>query len=148
MFIEIKEKKEDFLPLLLLADEQEDMIFRYLYRGRLFAFYEGEQLVSVSVVTDEGEGLCEVKNLAVAPEFQRRGYGSRMLSFLKQEFTTTFHRMQVGTGESPLTLPFYEANGFVYSHRIENFFTDNYDHPIWEEGILLRDMVYLSCDLR
>ena len=30
---EIKENKKQFLPLLLLADEQEDMIDRYLNKG-------------------------------------------------------------------------------------------------------------------
>lgn len=30
---EIHENKKQFLPLLLLADEQEDMIDRYLERG-------------------------------------------------------------------------------------------------------------------
>ena len=32
---------------------------------------------------------------------------------------------------------------FVRHHRIENFFIDNYDHPIVEAGVLLKDMVYL-----
>ena len=31
-----------------------------------------------------------------------------------------------------------------FSDRVENFFTDNYDHPIYEEGKLLTDMVYLK----
>ena len=29
-------------------------------------------------------------------------------------------------------------------HRVERFFTDNYDHPIIEDGIQLVDMVYLK----
>lgn len=33
---EIKANKKQFLPLLLLADEQEDMIDRYLDRGTNF----------------------------------------------------------------------------------------------------------------
>lgn len=50
-------------------------------------------------------------------------------------------------GDSPLTVPFYEACGFVRHHRIENFFIDNYDHPIVEAGVLLKDMVYLRRSL-
>ena len=34
--------------------------------------------------------------------------------------------------------------GFIDSHRVERFFTDNYDHPIIEDGIQLVDMVYLK----
>ena len=52
--------------------------------------------------------------------------------------------LQVGTGDSPLTIPFYEKCGFVLSHIIPNFFTDNYDHPIYEGGVQLVDMVYLQ----
>ena len=28
------------------------------------------------------------------------------------------------------------------SHRVKNFFTDNYPQPIWDDGVLLTDMVY------
>ena len=52
--------------------------------------------------------------------------------------------MLVGTGDSPLAIPFYENCGFTYSHRIPDFFTDNYDHPIYEAGKQLKDMVYLK----
>ena len=34
--------------------------------------------------------------------------------------------------------------GFVRSHIMPNFFTDNYDHPIYEDGVQLVDMVYLQ----
>lgn len=49
----------------------------------------------------------------------------------------------MGTGDSPLSLGFYHACGFIDSHRVERF-TDNYDHPIIEDGIQLVDMVYLK----
>ncbi len=43
-----------------------------------------------------------------------------------------------------MTIPFYEKCGFIYSHSIKNFFTDNYDHPIYEAGTQLIDMIYLQ----
>jgi len=55
--------------------------------------------------------------------------------------------MIVGTGEVLAILSFYENCGFEKSHSIKNFFTDNYDHPMFEEGIQLIDMVYLKKDL-
>ena len=33
--------------------------------------------------------------------------------------------------------------GFVRSHSVPHFFTDNYDHPIYEDGVQLVDMIYL-----
>ena len=50
----------------------------------------------------------------------------------------------MGTGDSPRTIPFYKACGFRESYRVPDFFTENYDHPIYEDGVLLRDMVYLE----
>lgn len=148
MICQIKERKKDFLPLLLLGDEQESMIDRYLERGDLYALFLEERAIAVAVVTDEGDGLCELKNLAVDETFRRQGYGSYLLNELCSRYAEQFHTMQLGTGESPLTLPFYEANGFVISHRIPHFFLDHYDHPIIEAGVLLVDMVYLKKRLK
>ena len=59
----IKKNKKDFLDLLLLADEQENMIEKYLFRGEMFALYEND-LKSICVVTEENDHACEIKNLA------------------------------------------------------------------------------------
>lgn len=140
----IAQDKKRYIDLLLLADEQESMIDRYLERGDMYAGIEGERAVCVCVVTDEGEGVLEIKNLAVAPEKQGHGYGRVMIDFVARTYRDRFSVLRVGTGESPLTLPFYEKCGFEIAGRIENFFTDNYDHPIIEGGVLLRDMVILE----
>ena len=66
-----------------------------------------------------------------------------MIDFIIKTFKGQYDILQVGTGDSPMTIPFYEKCGFVRSHTIPNFFTDNYDHPIIERGIQLVDMVYL-----
>lgn len=141
---EVKDNKKRYLPLLLLGDEQEDMIDRYLERGTMYALKDGGAVRAVCVVTDEGDGTLELKNLAVAPECQRRGYGRRMVDFLCEACRGRYRRLLAGTGDSPLTLPFYEACGFCRSHVIPNFFTDHYDHPIFEGGRQLVDMIYLT----
>ena len=78
---EIHENKKQFLPLLLLADEQEDMIDRYLERGTMYVLEDGG-VKAECIVTDEGGGILELKNLAVEPEAQRRGYGKALIDFL------------------------------------------------------------------
>ena len=50
--------KKEFLDLLLLADEQESMIDRYLERGDMFVLYD-DGLKALCVVTREGEGVYE-----------------------------------------------------------------------------------------
>ena len=86
----------------------------------------------------------EIKNIAVYPEFQGKGYGKKLLDFLEKFYSEDFDILQVGTGDSPLTIPFYEKCGFKQHHVIKNFFTENYDHPIIECGVQLVDMIYLQ----
>lgn len=139
--------KKRFLDLLLLGDEQESMIDRYLEDGALYALYDGNPKIvrAVCVVSDNRNGDFEIKNIAVAPDSQRKGYGRAMVEWVCNRYAPLGRRMLVGTGDSPLTLPFYEACGFRVCGRIPNFFVDNYDHPIVEGDRILRDMILLEC---
>lgn len=143
---EVTGEKKRYLPLLLLADEQESMIDRYLDRGTMFVLDDGG-IKGECVVTDEGDGVLEIKNLAVEPACHRMGYGKALIDYVAARYRGQYSILQVGTGDSPLTVPFYEACGFVRSHKVENFFTEHYDHPIYEGGVRLTDMVYLRREL-
>lgn len=144
MIKEIHTDKKRFLPLLLLGDEQEDMIDRYLPGSMMFVLYDGAVAIGECVIQDLGKGIVEIKNIAIMPEYQHRGYGRMMIDFVESRFRITHSVLQVGTGDSPLTIPFYEKCGFIRTHIIKNFFTDNYDHPIYEDGVQLIDMIYLQ----
>ena len=140
---EVNDNKKQFISLLLLADEQENMVECYLEKGAMYVL-EDNEVKAECVVTDEGNGILEIKNIAVVPEYQGKGYGKTLLDFLVRKYTGLYSVLQVGTGDSPLTVPFYEKCGFVRSHKVSRFFTDNYDHPIYEGGVQLVDMVYLQ----
>ena len=139
----VEKNKKQHLGLLLLADEQEDMIDRYLERGTMYVL-EDDGVKAECVVTDEGDGILELKNIAVKPDCQGKGYGKAMVDFLIRTYKGQYTLLQVGTGDSPSTIPFYESCGFRRHHLIKNFFTDHYDHPIYEYGVQLVDMVYLQ----
>lgn len=141
--IEIDGNKKAYLPLLLLGDEQENMIDRYIDRGRMFAV-DDNGIKAVCVVTDEGNQILEIKNIAVEPDCQRKGYGKALVDFICEKFKDEYSTLQAGTGDSPLTVPFYEKCGFERAHIIKNFFTDNYDAPIVEGGKQLADMIYFK----
>ena len=172
LVVEIKiviENKKQFVDLLLLADEQESMIDKYLERGELFALYDEvdydnddnddanddgdndndshDDLKSICVVTRESPDTCELKNIATYEKWQGRGYASKLIQHISSFYKGKYKTMLVGTGEAPSIIRFYEKNGFALSHRKHNFFIDNYDHPIFEEGIQLVDMVYLKKEL-
>ena len=141
--VEIKENKKAYLPLLLLADEQESMIDRYLERGKMYAVLDSEVL-AVAVVTDEGQRTLEIKNIAVSPKAQGKGLGRRMIEEIVHLYRGQYETLIVGTGDSPLTIPFYEKCGFEKFAVVPDFFTEHYDHPIYEDGKQLTDMVYLK----
>jgi Predicted P-loop ATPase fused to an acetyltransferase len=139
----IEANKKLYIKLLLLADEQENMIDRYLERGTMYALADNEA-IAVCVVTDEGSGVLEIKNIAVDPKRQKQGFGSTLIDFIIKEYKNDYHILQVGTGESPEIINFYEKCGFRQSHRVKNFFIDHYDHPMYEDGVQLVDMIYLQ----
>lgn len=124
--------KKAYLDLLLLADEQEDMIDKYLDRGDMFIL-DDNGVKAECVVTQEAEGIYELKNIAVNPSAQRKGYGKALLEYVFDYFSDCT-RMLVGTGDVPSSLGFYHKCGFSESHRVKNFFTDNYDHSSAESA--------------
>lgn len=138
--------KKQFLDLLLLADEQENMIDRYLPGGDLFALYDGD-LKSVCVVVPINSETCELKNIVTYEKYQGKGYGRALISYIFDIYKNNYKTMLVGTGETPAILSFYESCGFEKSHRVKNFFTDNYDLPMFDGEIQLVDMIYLKKNL-
>jgi GNAT superfamily N-acetyltransferase len=140
----VENNKRQYMDLLLLADEQENMIEKYLDRGTLFALYDGD-LKSICVVTGEGGGNYEIQNLATYEKYQGKGYGRSLIDHVCGCYKGKGAVMYVGTGDS--LVPFYEHSGFTFSHRIENYFVEHYDKPIFEAGMQLIDKVYLKRSL-
>ena len=141
--IEVTENKKQYLDLLLLADEQENMIDRYLNKGKMYVL-DDNGIKCECVITNEGNDVLEIKNIATVPELQGKGYAKTLIDFIIEKYRGQYDVLQVGTGDSPLTIPFYEKCGFIRSYTIPCFFTDHYDHPIYEAGVQLVDMVYLQ----
>ena len=142
----IIENKGLFMNLLLLGDEQESMILKYLERGELFALYDTD-LKTVCVVTQEDENTCEIKNIATYEKEQEKGYGSLMIKHIIDYYKDKCDTLLLGTGEDDKILSFYKKHGFVYSHTVKDFFIDNYDHEMFEKGKQLKDMIYLKINV-
>lgn len=141
---QVTENKRDYMDLLLLADPQEDMIERYLDSGELFVLSENGDILTVCIVLPGKNRSCELKNIATAVQYQRKGYGRYMISYICEHYSGQYDVMYVGTGNSRKTLDFYERCGFINSHIAANFFTEHYKEPIYEDGIRLVDMIYLK----
>ncbi len=112
----------------------------------LFALFD-DDLKTVCVVLGVDQETCELKNIATYEKYQGRGYARALIKFVSDYYKKSYKTMLVGTGETPAILLFYESCGFVKSHSIKNFFIDNYDHPMFEDGIQLVDVIYLKKNL-
>ena len=71
---EIINDKKQYLDLLLLADEQEDMIDRYLERGTMYVLEE-DGVKAECVVTDESSGVLELKTSLWNRRFRGKDMG-------------------------------------------------------------------------
>lgn len=74
----------------------------------MYVLFEDNIAISECVVTDEGNKVLELKNLATDPKYQHQGYAQKLVEFIEQKYKNDFDILQVGTGDSPLTLPFYK----------------------------------------
>ena len=79
--IEVKENKKQYLDLLLLADEQEDMVDRYLDNGKMYVL-DDNGVKCECVITDKENDILEIKNIATVPEYQGKGYANGRMSRL------------------------------------------------------------------
>lgn len=55
--------------------------------------------------------------------------------------------MIVGIGDVFGVFVFYKSCGFEYFYCIKGFFMENYDYFIIDNGVLLKDMIYLKCKI-
>ena len=141
---EVNSNKDDFMEILLIGDEEVSMINKYLEQSTIFALYDNDILTSICAVMEVDSETVEIKNLATYPEYQNKGYASKLLNFVFDRYKKDFKAVILGTGENEKTLNFYKKRGFIQTRRIKNFFTDNYSNPIFENGKQLVDMIYLK----
>ncbi len=144
---EVTSNKADYMEILLIGDEDELMINKYLEQSTFFVLYDNDILTSICAVIEIDSETVEIKNLATYPEYQNKGYASKLLDYVCNRYKEKFRTVILGTGENETTLNFYKKRGFVETRRIKNFFTDNYSHPIVENGKQLVDMIYLKKSL-
>lgn len=147
MIKRIYRRKEDFMPLLIIGDEQVSMIKKYLGKCHLYAEFIGKKAISVCAVIKVDNTTLEVKNLAVLPSMQNKGFGKRILTYIENRYKRSYKTVILGTGDSKQTVSFYEKCGYKRYSVIKNFFTDNYDHPIYENGKQLVDMIYFKKEI-
>jgi ribosomal protein S18 acetylase RimI-like enzyme len=135
--------RSEFLPYLLLADESESVVKEYIADGEMFAIIDDSGSVAgVALFMEESEGVVELKNIALDPQFRGRGLGKRVIALACELYRVEgFHKMIVGTANSSIAnIAFYQKAGFRMAEIRKDFFL-KYPEPIFEDGIQAVDMV-------
>lgn len=136
------------IHLLLEADPSEDSIKKYLDTSLCYLALKSDVPVGVCVLGHIGDATLELYNIAVSPSAQNHGIGTELLRHVIAEAKAKgFGRIELGTGTFGYQLAFYQRAGFRVEAVIKNHFVDNYDEPIFESGIQLRDMLRLALAL-
>ncbi|WP_342441864.1 GNAT family N-acetyltransferase [Lysinibacillus sp. FSL K6-0057] len=140
--------REAFLPQLLLADESEVAVRKYLDTGTLYKINCGEMLVGVALVVPQTDTTIELKNIAIVPKYQGKGIGKEILRQLTEKCQKDgYQTVLVGTANSSIdNIAFYQKAGFRME-AIEKDFFSHYPEPIYENGIRALDMIFFSKQL-
>lgn len=135
------------IELLLEADPSVEKLKGYLPSSRCFvAILEGKP-VGAYVVQRIAPAVYELMSIAVSPEYQRKGIGSKLLrNAVSIVYDMGARRLEVGTGTFGYQLTYYQREGFRVFAVERDFFLVNYEEPIFENGIQLKDMLRLAVD--
>ncbi|RIN30911.1 N-acetyltransferase [Staphylococcus succinus] len=146
MIEKIDSIKEAPFSLLLLADPSKEFILEHLRKGECFVFKENMEIIGCYVLREVSTESVEIVNIVVAESKQNLGIGKKLLAnacdYAKEK---GYIEICVGTGNSSVQpLLFYQKSGFRIKSIDFGFFERNYEDPIYEHGILCRDMICLS----
>jgi ribosomal protein S18 acetylase RimI-like enzyme len=136
--------------LLLLADETVEAINKYIFDCEIYVLERENRVIAEYVLERLNGDEVEIKNIAVAPDFQGQGIGKLLLrDAVDRAKGRRFKTIIIGTADASIKLlSFYQKEGFGAFGVKRNFFVDNYPQPIYEEGKQLLDMVMLKKELR
>lgn len=136
--------------LLLLADESEESVADYAGRGTTYAACRRRADPRPVRIAPYAAFTAEVVNIAVAPEYQRRGIATALLQHaVRTARDAGFRLLEIGTGDIGAgQIALYERCGFVRCGIDEDYFRKHYPAPIFENGVECRHMVRLRMELR
>lgn len=137
------ENKMDFDQLLTESDPNINLVRDYLKHGTLYGYFVNNEPVSF-IVVEIIDGNVEIKNLLTLLEHRGHGYAKALVKFIEETYNA-YSTFLIGTANSSFeNITFYTRLGYVYSHRIENFFLDYYPKEIIENEMQATDLIYFK----
>lgn len=135
--------------LLELADPSRVSIAKYLSIENCYIAKKNDQIIGVILLKEVTRVLMEVKNIAVDPFFQGKGFGRHLLRHASEiSKKSGYKNLMIKTRNSSiLQLALYQKEGFEMRDIRRNFYTHMYQTPIFENGIQCKHMIVLIKNL-
>ena len=146
---ELGKRETPPFDLLLLADPSRELVEEYLAIGKCHVAEMAGDIVGVYVLARLDMETMEIMNIAVDERMHGQGIGKKLVEDAIQVARELgVQSLEVGTGNSSIgQLALYQKCGFRMEGVIKDFFVDNYDEEIFENGIQCRDMIRLVKEL-
>lgn len=135
--------------LLELADPSKKSIDKYLYKGECYIATQDKKLIGVIILQAKTINNIEIKNIAIAPEHQGKGFGKHLLRFAtRQSKRKGYKKLIIGTGNSSLSqLALYQKEGFEIREVNKDYFLEKYPQKLYENGIQCKHQLVLEKNL-
>ena len=119
-------KHTSFLPLSFLETQLK-------WGWHMFALYAGKRMIGYMSLSKESDGVYELHNLAVLPEYRHRGFGKMLLDHAKKTVNAMDGtKIKIGIiEESTVLKEWYIANRFVHTD------TKKFGHLPFTSGYLV-----------
>ena len=149
---QFRRDRRELMPLFKLADDSEQEILSYLFRGEVFIASEAGRVVGEALIIEGAkQDFFELRSFAIDEARQRQGIGSMLLRAVVR-----YGRMQgaktlrvstaIADGQA---VAFYLRNGFRASRIVRDAFTTERGYPshILDSRIALNDAIELELEL-
>lgn len=141
--------REPIRPLFELAEDSPTQLDSYLADGQVLVARRGTDVVGHLQLLESSEAdTFEIKNMAVRPDVQRSGVGSRLVRrAIELVSRESGRRLLVATAAADIgNLRFYQRQGFRMRTIERDAFTTRtgYEPDTLIDGIELRDRVWLD----
>lgn len=137
------ENKRDYDHLLTISDPNINLVRDYLEKGKLYGYFINDEPVSF-IAIEIIDGNIEIKNLLTLIEHRGHGYAKALIKYIENIYQN-YNTFLIGSANSSFeNIIFYTRMGYVYSHRIENFFIDFYPKEIIENEMQATDLIYFK----
>ncbi len=142
----LKVNKQIPYNILLLSDDTIEAINKNLHNSELFVGEINDKVIAAFILKIIEKETIEIKNIAVIEDLQGKGVGTILLEYIKKiAKERNFEKLLVGTCDQCIKeIAFYKKSGFDITDVRKNFFTENYQEPICENGVQIEDMIMLS----